>query len=87
MKAFTLVELIVVITILSILFTVAFIAFNDGRNSKTEDINCVLEHWEEIREYYDNCYELTDQAWRTCRELAKEKYGCLKTDNEIYINN
>ena len=71
-QAFTLLELIVVITILAILWTIAFSILSDIDNL---DEDCVMDNIEEIKEYKENCIEV----WLyNCLKKAYEKYWCYE---------
>lgn len=73
MKAFTLIELIVVITMLWILCAVACVALSEER--PVEDQTCVFNHVEDIEKDINACTSIM-HYWE-CKKLTLEKYWCL----------
>ena len=75
-KAFTLVELIVVITILAILWIIAFIELEENKTILDED--CVMDYSEEIKEFIKDCNLV---GLYNCKNKAYEEYRCLDIKN------
>jgi len=79
-KAFTLVELIVVITTLAILWTIAFVCLDEELNeARRLQEECVMENKNEVIKYKLDCMELSNDWQYSCLRKAKEKFCPLES--------